>query len=66
MDFKMNAVIHRGKNYNNALRSFQHKRWNFWNRKFQRLTAKRCGYSYANFAKTAVHWKASPGWLYNE
>ena len=29
MDFKMNAVIHRGNNYNNALRSFQHKRMEF-------------------------------------
>ena len=29
MDFKMKAVIHRGNNYNNALRSFQHKRMEF-------------------------------------
>ena len=29
MDFKMNAVIHRGNNYNNTLRSFQHKRMEF-------------------------------------
>ena len=29
MEFKMNAVIHRGNNYNNALRSFQHKRMDF-------------------------------------
>lgn len=29
MDFKMNAVIHRGNKYNNALRSFQHKRIEF-------------------------------------
>ena len=26
MDFKMNSFIHRGNNYNNALRSFQRKR----------------------------------------
>ena len=29
MEFKMNAVIHLGNNYNNALRSFQHKRMEF-------------------------------------
>lgn len=29
MVFKMKAVIHRGNNYNNALRSFQHKRMEF-------------------------------------
>lgn len=29
MDFKMNAVIHRGNNYNDALRSFQHKRMEY-------------------------------------
>ena len=29
MDFKMNSVIHRGNNYNNALRSFQRKRMEF-------------------------------------
>lgn len=29
MDFKMNAVIHRGKNYNNALRSFHKTRMYF-------------------------------------
>ena len=26
MDFKMNAVIHRGNDYENSLRSFQNKR----------------------------------------
>ena len=45
---------------------FSTSEWNFWNRKSERLTAKRCGYSYASFAKTAAHWKASWGWLYNE
>lgn len=29
MDFKMNAVIHRGCNYSNTLRTFQHKRMDF-------------------------------------
>ena len=45
---------------------FSTSEWNFWNRKSEHLTAKRCGYSYASFAKTAAHWKASRGWLYNE
>ena len=29
MEFKMNAVIHRGSNYKSSLRSFQHKRMEF-------------------------------------
>ena len=29
MEFKMNAVIHRGNNYNDAIHSFQHKRMEF-------------------------------------
>lgn len=45
---------------------FSTSEWIFWNRISERLTAKRCGYSYASFAKTVAHWKVSPGWLYNE
>ena len=37
MDFKMNAVIHRGNNYNNALRSFQHKRMEFLEQEIRAL-----------------------------
>ena len=37
MDFKMNVVIHRGKNYNNALRSFQHKRMEFLEQEIREL-----------------------------
>lgn len=37
MDFKMNAVIHRGNNYNNALRSFQHKRIEFLEQEIRAL-----------------------------
>ena len=37
MDFKMKAVIHRGKNYNNALRSFQHKRMEFLEQEIRAL-----------------------------
>ena len=29
MEFKMNAVIHRGDDYKNTLRAFQHKRMEF-------------------------------------
>lgn len=29
MDFKMNAVIHRGNNYENSLRTFQNKRMEY-------------------------------------
>ena len=37
MDFKMNAVIHRGNNYNNALCSFQHKRMEFLEQEIRAL-----------------------------
>ena len=37
MDFKMNAVIHRGNNFNNALRSFQHKRMEFLEQEIRAL-----------------------------
>lgn len=29
MDFKMNAVIHRGNDYENSLRTFQNKRFGY-------------------------------------
>ena len=37
MEFKMNAVIHLGNNYNNALRSFQHKRMEFLEQEIRAL-----------------------------
>ena len=37
MDFKMNAVIHRGNNYNTALCSFQHKRMEFLEQEIRAL-----------------------------
>ena len=36
-EFKMNAVIHLGNNYNNALRSFQHKRMEFLEQEIRAL-----------------------------
>ena len=39
MDFKMNDDIHRGNNYNNALRSFQHKRMEFLEQKIRTLAS---------------------------
>ena len=63
MEFKMNAVIHHGNNYNNALRSFQHKRMEFLEQEIRALDSETL---WLLFAKTAAHWKVSPGWLYNE
>ena len=37
MNFKINAVIHRGNNYNNALRSFQYKRMGFMEQEIRAL-----------------------------
>ena len=37
MEFKMNAVIHLSNNYNNALRSFQHKRMEFLEQEIRAL-----------------------------
>ncbi|MBM6920630.1 hypothetical protein H6A12_05595 [Phocea massiliensis] len=66
MDFKMNAVIHRGNNYNNALRSFQHKRMEFLEQEIRALNSETLWLLLRQLCKTVAHWKASPGWLYNE
>ena len=62
MEFKMNAVIHLGNNYNNALRSFQHKRMEFLEQEIRALDSETLWL----LLKPAAHWKASPVWLYNE
>ncbi|MGT2736904.1 hypothetical protein ACVRXS_07090 [Streptococcus orisratti] len=35
MDFKMNAVIHRGSDYENSLRTFQNKRMEYLEQKIR-------------------------------
>lgn len=66
MEFKMNAVIHLGNNYNNALRSFQHKRMEFLEQEIRALDSETLWLLLRQLCKTAAHWKASPVWLYNE
>lgn len=46
MDFKMNAVIHRGNDYENSLRTFQNKRVEYLEQEICALMSKPYDYFY--------------------
>ena len=54
MDFKMNAVIHRGNDYENSLRTFQNKRMEYLEQESVPLMLKPYAYFYTTFKNEAA------------